>query len=252
MANEPLIFWYEGNNDVSSEVKETVNFGTVDADSESGKKTFYVWNNRGQGADGGNRSKMEEVTFTTRDRLGGTGDQAGNIVEAVKDNWFLVKVDSLDESSYTPVGKGGIGTENESGVKELGTNGSTTNINAESAIEWDASQAYDEDDYIKPTTDNGFIYRVTVSGTTGGTEPTWSTTENNVVTDGTVEYVAVRIKVTPGTQEILGMANNTLADGSNADDAGGNFVVITVYADVPINASAGKQEFIQRISYRYV
>lgn len=249
MANEPIISWFEDGNNESNEVVSVSNYGTVDADDESGKKTFYIWNNRNGDSD---VSKMEEVTFTTRDRLGGTGDQVGNIVEAVRDNWFQVKVDSLDESSYTPVGKGGVGTGNESGVKAVGTNGSTININAETAVEWSASQAYDEGDYIKPTASNGFIYRVTVSGTTSGTEPVWTTTENNVVTDGTVEYIAIRIEVTPGAQEILGLANNTLADGSNAEDAGGNFVEITVYADVPINASAGKQEFIQRISYRYV
>lgn len=244
MANEPVISWFEGTNSNINEVTGIVSYGTVDADTESGKKTFYIWNN----CDGEeNVSKMEEVTFTTRDRLGGTGDQVGNIVEAVKDNWFQVRVDSLSESSFTPVGKGGMGTANESGVKAVGTNGSTININAESAIEWVASQPYDEGNYIKPTVDNGFIYRVTVSGTTSGTEPIWTTTENNVVTDGTVEYVAVRIEVTPAAQEILGLANNTAEDGSNADDAGGNFAVITVFADVPINASAGKQEFIQRI-----
>lgn len=249
MANTPIISWFEGSNNKSDEIKQTVNFGTVDADSESGKKTFNIWNNRYGDS---NVSKMEEVTFTTRDRLGGTGDQVGNIVEAVKDNWFQVRVDSLGESSFTPVGKGGVGTVNESGVKAVGTNGTTININAENAIEWDASQAYDEGNYIKPTVENGFIYRVTVSGTTSGTEPVWTTTENNVVTDGTVEYVAVRIKVTPAAQEILGLANNTADDGSNADNAGGNFVTITVFAGVPINASAGKQEFIQRISYRFV
>lgn len=249
MANEPVISWYEGTNAMSSEVKSTVNYGTVDADTDSGQKTFFIWNNRNENED---VSKMEEVTFTTRDRLGGTGDTPGNEVEAVRDNWFQVRVDSLDESSFTPVGKGGSSSTNTTGVKEVGTTGSTKNPKEASAATWAAGVLYSEGDYVKPISGNDFIYKVTSGGTTGGSEPSWSTTEGSVVTDGSVEYTSVKIRVTPGTQEILGLANSVQADGSNAEDSGGNFAKITVYAEVPVNASAGKQLLVQRISYRYV
>lgn len=249
MAGIPEVSWYEGTNEKSKEVVDIVNYGTVDADSDSIAKTFFIWNNRGGTED---LSKMEEVTFTTRDRNGGTGDTPNNIVEAVRDNWFQVRVDSLNEISFTAVGRGGVGTSNPSGVKAVGTNGSTTNPNASTAIEWSSGATYTEGDYIKPTTSNDFIYRVTIGGTTGGTEPSWSTTEGNVITDGTTEYVAVRIIITPAAQEILGLANNTLEDGSNANDAGGNFITVTVYSEVPINATSGKNSLLQRVSYRYV
>lgn len=245
---QPIISWFESSNAMDSEVKDIVSYGTVDADSDSTQKTFFIWNNRNGESD---VSKMEEVTFTTRDRQGGVGDTPGSEVEAVRDNWFRVRVDSLDETTFIPVGKGGI-VENQEGVKPVGTTGSTKNPNADNAIEWEENSTLDEGVYIKPTTDNGFIYKVVKEGTTGGTEPTWSMTDGNIVIDGTVEYVTIPIERTPASQEILGVANSVEADGSNAEDAEGNFIKITVYAEVPITASAGINKLQKRISYRYV
>lgn len=42
---------------------------------------------------------------------------------------------------------------------------------------------------IRPTVPNGFLYRVTEAGTTGVTEPTWPTIENQVVTSGSVTMI---------------------------------------------------------------
>ncbi|TVX86088.1 hypothetical protein [Paenibacillus agilis] len=53
--------------------------------------------------------------------------------------------------------------------------------------------------------------------------------------------------ITPKAKEILGINNN-----GNPADAGGNFVTVTLRADVPLTASAGKQDFKIRVSYRYV
>ncbi|WP_341302235.1 hypothetical protein MHB44_07675 [Lysinibacillus sp. FSL H8-0500] len=248
MTNAPMVSWYEGTNEKSKEVKSTVNFGTVDADSSSSTKVFYIWNNRGGTND---CSKMEEVVFTTRDRNGGMGDTVGNIVEAVRDNWFHVRVDSLNESDFTPIGKGGI-PDNPTGVKPLGTNGTTTNMNAATASVWTASSPLTLGVYVQPTGPNGFIYKVTKAGTTDGTQPGWITVEGNPVVDGTVEYISVKIEKIPATQEILGLANATKDDGTNANLAGGNFVQVSVYAEVPITASAGKNQLVQRVSYRYV
>ncbi|WPK11816.1 hypothetical protein R6U77_18280 [Lysinibacillus louembei] len=250
MTKAPEVYWYEGTNTVANEIKNTVNYGTVDADSMSPTKVFYIWNNRGGTED---CSKMEEVTFTTRDRSGGDGGSNGNIVEAVRDNWFHVRVDSLNETAFLPVGKSGFSPTNLSGTKDLGTTGTTTNVNAATAQAWLASQDLALDTYVKPTNANGFIYRVVKAGTTDGNEPSsWATVEGNSVFDGTVEYVAIKIEKTPNAKEILGFANNTDDDGTNAELAGGNFVKISVYADVPITASAGKNLLIQRVSYRYV
>lgn len=247
MTKEPVVSWYEGTNTKATEVKSTVNFGTVDADSQSATKVFYIWNNRDTLDD---CSKMEEVVFTTRDRNGGLGDSP--VVEAVKDNWFWVRVDSLNEESFLPVGKGGVGTKNPSGMKELGTTGSTTNVNAFTAQVWAGNKLLTLDTYVQPTTANGFIYKVTKAGTTDGNEPTWVKVEGNPVYDGSAEFVAIKTVQTPASKEILGYANKTDVNGTNAHLAGGNFVKISVYADVPITASAGKNLLVQRVSYRYV
>lgn len=51
---------------------------------------------------------------------------------------------------------------------------------------WVASTAYTLGQTVEPTADNGFRYVCTTAGTTGATQPTWSTTIGNTVTDGTV------------------------------------------------------------------
>lgn len=238
---EPIVSWYETTANITNEIKGVVNYGTVESDSSSNQKTFFIFNNRNGDTD---VSKMEEVTFTTKDRLGGTGDSVGNIVEAVRDNWIQVRVDSLNEQTFTAVGK--------DHSKIVGTNGSTTNPKSVTASTWATGVVYAIGDYVKPATANTFVYKVTKGGTTGGTAPTWSLTAGNVVTDGTVEYITVPIKLTPAVQEILGVANSVLDNGSNIADAGGNFIKLTAFAEVPVTASSGKNLFVQRVSFRYV
>jgi hypothetical protein len=46
--------------------------------------------------------------------------------------------------------------------------------------------------YIRPTTPNGFIYRVTISSSATGAEPTWPLVEGNTVTSGGVTFAATR------------------------------------------------------------
>lgn len=53
--------------------------------------------------------------------------------------------------------------------------------------------------------------------------------------------------VTPEAQEILGVSNNGVPA-----DAAGNFVTVSLQADVPLEAKSGLQNFKLRVSYRYV
>lgn len=232
---EPIISWMTSQN-MDDEITSVISYGTVESDSASNQKAFYIWNNRNGDSD---VATMEECVFITKDREGGTGDTPGKIVEAVRDNWIQVRVDTLDEEEFTAVGK--------DGGKAIGTNGSTKNPNAETAVEWSTGVAVSVGDYIKPTVANDFIYKVTVGGTTDATEPSWSLTEGAVVNDDAVQYTTIPITKTPAAQEILGVANSVLEDGSNASDAGGNFVKLTAYADVPVTAGSGKNSFIQRV-----
>src|SRR3984885_8849270 len=55
---------------------------------------------------------------------------------------------------------------------------------------WIASTAYLAGEYVQPTATggNGHLYRCTITGTTGTTEPSWPLTENSTVTDGGVTW----------------------------------------------------------------
>lgn len=236
MSNQPKISWYEETQETSKEITTVVDYGTVEADFPSNEKVFYIWNNRNSNE---SVSKMEEVTFVTKDRNGGTGDTVGSIVQAVKDNWLQVRVDTLSESSFTAVGK--------DHAHPIGTTGTTINPHLATATEWSTGAVLTTGTYVKPTASNDFIYKVTVGGTTGASEPTWALTEGNVVNDDAVQYTTVATSHTPSAQEILGVANSVKEDGSDASNAGGNFVKITAYADVPVTASSGKNSFIQRV-----
>lgn len=54
---------------------------------------------------------------------------------------------------------------------------------------WQASTVYAVGDIRRPTTSNGYQYRVTVNGTSNSTEPTWPTTVDATVTDGGVTWM---------------------------------------------------------------
>lgn len=246
---EPVVTWIHGVNKKDNEVAGTFNFGIVNADDDSGIEKFFLWNNYGGVADA---PKMEDVTITTRDLDGGDGSTSGKIVEAVRDNWMKVRVDSLGESGFTAIGKGGVGTTNPSGVKALGTKGQTKNVNADTAIVWTAEQTWSLGTYVKPTVDNGFIYKVTEAGLGGATEPTWLTTEGLMVNDGTAILTAYKIMNTPATNEILGLANNAQDDGVGVEDAAGNFAEFSIMASVPAQATTGRNQGNFVASYRFV
>lgn len=53
---------------------------------------------------------------------------------------------------------------------------------------WAASTAYQLNQYLTPTTPNGYTYVATTAGTSGTTQPTWPTTVGTTVTDGTAVW----------------------------------------------------------------
>ena len=54
--------------------------------------------------------------------------------------------------------------------------------------QWKASAPVIEDQQVPPTSPNGHIYKCTVAGTTGASEPTWPTGTGETVVDGTVTW----------------------------------------------------------------
>lgn len=89
--------------------------GTVDAGSVSQDFTFLIWNNKGGTTA---VSNMNNCTITTKDKNGGdTG-------ELVTGKWIEVRVDSMKETSFVPIGgtttktiqaEGNVGAGNISG-----------------------------------------------------------------------------------------------------------------------------------------
>lgn len=66
--------------------------------------------------------------------------------------------------------------------------------------DWAATTAYAEDDIVVPTDPReslGLQMRCTTAGTSGGTEPTWVTTEATTVNDGTAVWTAESVDTGP-------------------------------------------------------
>ena len=70
---------------------------------------------------------------------------------------------------------------------------------------WKPNTTYYPFQYVRPTVDNGFQYAAVDGGKSGSVEPTWPTTINATVNDGTIQWTAVpvdaRIPFVLGTLE---------------------------------------------------
>lgn len=55
---------------------------------------------------------------------------------------------------------------------------------------WSSTTSLSLGDVVHPTVPNGYVFRVTAVGTTGGTEPAWPATPSTEVTDGGVTYTS--------------------------------------------------------------
>ena len=64
----------------------------------------------------------------------------------------------------------------------------TTSGNNVSPASWAASTVYSIDNIVHPTTANGRYYKCTTAGTSASSEPTWTTTTGDTITDGTVVW----------------------------------------------------------------
>ncbi|WP_143767743.1 hypothetical protein [Paenibacillus odorifer] len=234
---KPSIGWY--NSAHSAQVSTPFNFGTIDAGDRSNVFTFNIWNNKGGLTD---NSKMEDCTITTRDLSGGLGNTVGSEIQVVTGNWFHAQVDTLSETDLTA-------ESSKIGVirsKPIGTTGTTKHLKSLTAAVWVASKAYTVGIAVKPASANGYIYECIQAGTSGGTAPTWKTVAGETINDGTVVWSVIKIDHKPNAKEIVGVQN----DGTALNSAG-NFVTVTLQAEVPLDANAGRQDFKIRVSYRY-
>lgn len=88
----PLVQWFDLTN---TQQQTEWPIGVVDAGGVSKATTFLIWNNKGLT---NNVSDMTGCTITTKDVLG------GNTGEVVVNKWIEARVDSLNESLFTPIG----------------------------------------------------------------------------------------------------------------------------------------------------
>lgn len=59
------------------------------------------------------------------------------------------------------------------------------------ATTWQPNTTYSQFQYVRPTVDNGMMYRAVQDGVSGATEPTWPTTVGQRRTDGSTRWIAV-------------------------------------------------------------
>lgn len=104
---------------------------------------------------------------------------------------------------------------------------------------WTGSAAYSLGTFRTPTVDNGFRYEVTTAGTTGATQPTWPSTPDATVVDGTVTWTCRSFKIVDancphskqvakngskifaiGNETVRFCATNAARDWTLANDAG--------------------------------
>jgi hypothetical protein len=119
------------------------------------------------------------------------------------------------------------GTTNDTeGEPTWDTTVGNTTTEVETSV-WAATTLYTLGKAVRPTVDNGYAYECVTdpSGTTGGTEPTWTTIVGQQVTDGTVtwecrkyvEWTCRDARTKTGT--ITGVTNNRqFADSSRYED----------------------------------
>ena len=75
---------------------------------------------------------------------------------------------------------------------------------------WAASTAYSVGDIIRPTSGNGYVYRCVVAGTSGGSEPTFSTVAYQTTTDNTVTWATIGVVVIQFDAANVSWASSTI------------------------------------------
>lgn len=59
------------------------------------------------------------------------------------------------------------------------------------SVRWQPNTFYSQFQYVRPTNDNGHLYRVSHDGVSGAQEPTWPTSNGQTIIDGAAEWVCV-------------------------------------------------------------
>ena len=129
---------------------------------------------------------------------------------------------------------------------------STTAVKISTATQtaWVASTAYILNDVVRPTTDNGKLYQCTTAGTSGSTEPSWTTTVGDTFTDGGAHWVCIdfafptpHVPIPIFIDAYLFIAKQGTADiyNSNLDNPAlwtpGDYISAEMYPDIVVALS---------------
>lgn len=82
---------------------------------------------------------------------------------------------------------------------------------------WHSTTAYGLTDYVEPSTPNSHTYECTIAGTTAGAEPSWPTTDELTVADGSVTWTCKSVRAKLETANDIDMQGKTITT-SDAED----------------------------------
>lgn len=88
------------------------------------------------------------------------------------------------------------GTGYTAGGQALGSPTNAVTAANSWSTQWAGSTAYTVGAVVRPTAGNGFLYRATTAGTSGGSQPTWPTVIGSNVTDSGVAWDCIGTAIT--------------------------------------------------------
>jgi hypothetical protein len=116
---------------------------------------------------------------------------------------------------------------------------------------WTVNTAKVVGDFVFPTVSNGFYYECVTAGTThAATQPTWSTTENTLQTDGTVVWMA-RAGDASGTFGISPNGNLVYCNGRENYIYSGNETEVGAFISINPSDETDIQDYTEIINNSY-
>lgn len=167
----------------------------------------------------GNRIGIELVVYRLNRVTIAVTDSAGEGVNLTVYSRYRVALRSIDQVAV----KWTAGHHEPYGVDIAVTDAGSLNVSFPESLmgpicaTWSAARPIIKGDFIVPTVNNGWIYQASADGTTGGSEPTWPTTEAATVVDNGITWTArKRLIWTATTAKIVGQVIRPTVDATIA------------------------------------
>lgn len=111
---------------------------------------------------------------------------AGDIAKVT---WLKSMGDTKALQEKISIDSGSTGNKSEEFISSGGISAYTKS--SLSPARWKASTAYVVGQVVHPVTLNGYFYKCTTAGTSGGSEPTWGTTVGGTTSDNTAVWTCI-------------------------------------------------------------